>query len=205
VLPFGPDRALLPGATGVLARLVENWQLGGILQWMSGVPLTLTTNTATLTFDRGAATPDIVGDFPKSTGKVTRIAKGVTYFHGLRQITDPAGAGVATLQGTQARYNRFAIADSGGNLLLVNPAPGTLGNMGRDWVEGPSFLKLDMNLVKRVRIDETKELELRVDAINILNRPSFGNPNVDINSPDFGLITSASGARQFVLNARLNF
>jgi hypothetical protein len=62
-----------------------------------------------------------------------------------------------------------------------------------------------MNLSKRVRISETKEFELRVDAVNVLNRPNFGNPNVNINSASIGRITSATGARSFVINSRLNF
>ena len=62
-----------------------------------------------------------------------------------------------------------------------------------------------MNLIKRVKLAETKEFELRVDAINVLNHPVFDNPNLNINSTDFGRIMSAKGARTFVLNARVNF
>jgi hypothetical protein len=62
-----------------------------------------------------------------------------------------------------------------------------------------------MNLVKRVRIDETKQFEFRIDAINVLNRPNFGNPQLDINNTSFGRITTASGKRSFVVNARVNF
>jgi len=62
-----------------------------------------------------------------------------------------------------------------------------------------------MNLIKRIRIDETKEFEVRVDAINVLNHSNWGNPNVDINSTNFGRITTKTGNRTFTLNARLNF
>ena len=73
------------------------------------------------------------------------------------------------------------------------------------WIEGPKSFNLDMNLIKRVKLAETKEFELRVDAINVLNHPVFDNPNLNINSTDFGRITSAKGTRTFVLNARVNF
>jgi len=85
------------------------------------------------------------------------------------------------------------------------------------WVEGPSRLGFDANLVKRVRITETKEFEFRVDGINVLNTPNFGfntnrdtqnNPyliNLSISSPDFGRFTDAQGSRRFTLGARLNF
>ena len=63
-----------------------------------------------------------------------------------------------------------------------------------------------MNLVKRVRLGERKEFEFRVDAIDVLNRPNFANPDTDINSPSFGRITATNGGnRIIVLNARINF
>jgi hypothetical protein len=65
-----------------------------------------------------------------------------------------------------------------------------------------------MNLIKRVRIDERKELELRVNAINVLNHPVFDNPNTNINSNSFGRITATSAGttpRQIVTSIRLSF
>src|SRR5262249_18459604 len=147
----------------------------------------------------------IAGDFPKSTGKVTKIASGVIYFDGLTQVQDPGVAGVTTLQSTQGSFSNFAIADAQGRVLLVNPPPGQLGTMSKSWIEGPRRVTLDMDLIKRVKITERKEFELRVDAINILNHPNFGNPNVSIDSTNFGRITSATGSRTFVANLRVNF
>jgi hypothetical protein len=78
--------------------------------------------------------------------------------------------------------------------------------LGEAWFEGPGRIALDANLVKRVRIDETKEVEIRLDAINVLNHPNFGNPTANINSIQFGRIGLPTGGnRQFVFNARLNF
>jgi len=44
-----------------------------------------------------------------------------------------------------------------------------------------------------------------VDAINLLNKPQFGFPDVGINSTTFGRITDAGGARSLVLSARVSF
>jgi hypothetical protein len=147
----------------------------------------------------------MVGDFPKNIGKVARVSNGVVYFEGLQQVIDPARAGVTTLQTTQSGFSNRAIADAQGNLLLINQAPGQLGTLGQRWIEGPGVVGLDMNLIKRVSIDETREFELRLDAINVLNRPNFDNPQLDINNTSFGRITGAAGARSFVINARVNF
>src|SRR5262249_30079535 len=147
----------------------------------------------------------IVGDFSKSVGQVTKVQNGVIYFPGIAQITDPSLSGVSSLNALNGSFSNRSITDSQGRLLLVNPEPGKLGNMGLQWIQGPSNIGLDMNLIKRVKITETKEFEMRVDAVNVLNHPNFDNPVVNINSTSFGRITSATGNRRFVMNLRVNF
>ncbi|PYS52695.1 MAG: hypothetical protein DMG13_15230 [Acidobacteria bacterium] len=222
-LPIGPGRRLLGNASGFVQRLVERWQFGGIFSWTSGVPLTITAPVSTVSqLTTGTPplpmnTPNILGDFPKNIGKVTKLPNAVTYFPGLQQITDPSVAGVTSQNGLSGQFSNKAIADSQGRVLLVNPAPGQVGSLGLMWIEGPPHLGLDVNLIKRVRITETKEFEFRVDTVNVLNTPNFGfntnrdtqnNPyliNTNINSPDFGRFTDAQGSRRFTLGARLNF
>jgi hypothetical protein len=210
-LPFGPGRRLLSGGPGFLQRLVERWNFGGIFSWTSGAPLTITSPLWTVTSPATAftvTTPDIVGDFPKSSGKITKVANGVTLFPGILQITDPSVAGVTSTNGLNGQFSNKAITDAQGKLIFVNPVPGKNGNLGLKWVTGPPRLGFDANLIKRVRMTETKEFEFRVDAVNILNHPLFSNPtaaNMSINSTSFGRITSAGGNRRFTIGARLNF
>jgi hypothetical protein len=215
-MPFGPGRPLLSNATGLVSRLVERWQLGGILSWTSGAPLTINATGSTFTQNTGNM-PIILGDFPKNIGKVTPLANGATYFPGLQQIADPARASVTTAQGLQSQFSNFAIADAQGKIILANPAPGTLGTLGRAWIEGPSHIGFDVDLVKRVKLGENKEFEFRIDAINVLNTPRWQDPNTNINSTSFGRMTAsdptgsfqqsdlATGARTFTFNARVNF
>jgi hypothetical protein len=73
------------------------------------------------------------------------------------------------------------------------------------------------NLVKRIRIDEFKNVEIRMDVIDIMNTPYWNNPTVDINNTNFGrmdaadVTTGASNAdnrsanRKFTFTARFNF
>ena len=220
-LPFGPGRQFLGNSPGFVQRLVERWQLGGIFSWSSGPPLTISAPIAsiwqTTTATPSGMTPNIVGDFPKSSGQVTKLPNGVTYFPGLKQITDPSVAGVTSLQGLNGQFSNKAIVDSQGQLLLMNPAPGQVGSLGLRWIDGPPHVGFDANLIKRVKITESKEFELRVDVVNVLNHPNFGyntnrdtqnNPfllDLNINSPNFGRFTDAQGARRFTLGARLNF
>ncbi len=227
-LPFGPNRLFLQNAPGWVSRIVERWQLGGIMNWSSGAPLTITAPVSTIYNSTTNMTPNIVGNFPKTTGKVTKVSNGVYYFSGFTQLPDPYVSNVCatcdpTTQSTvRSSFNNKAIADANGNIVLVNPQPGTAGTLGRAWIEGPGAFNLDMNLVKRVKLTESgKELEFRIDAINVLNHPNFGNPQLNINSAnnDFGRITNTAGTtagsvgqavglggvRQFVMNARINF
>jgi hypothetical protein len=62
-----------------------------------------------------------------------------------------------------------------------------------------------MALSKKVSLGETRSFTLRADAINVLNRPIWGNPNLNINSNTFGRITTATGNRTLTFNARVDF
>jgi hypothetical protein len=93
--------------------------------------------------------------------------------------------------------------------------------MGRTWIEGPTHANFDVNLVKRIRLAERKEFEVRVDAVNVMNNPRWafvsGTTAQDINNVNFGKLTAADptgGAaqadfpvanRRFTFSARLNF
>ena len=44
-----------------------------------------------------------------------------------------------------------------------------------------------------------------LDAVNVLNRPTWDNPTTDINSASFGRITGAGGTRTITINARIDF
>jgi hypothetical protein len=204
-LPFGPNRQFLANAPNFVQRVVERWQLGGIFSWTSGAPLSLNAPVSTMWQTSTNMTPDVVGNFPKTAGAITKLSNGVTYFPGLKQIPDPAVSNVSSLNGLSGAFSNKAIADANGNVLLTNPAPGRVGNLGLRWIEGPPILGLDINLIKHIRVTESKDFELRLDANSILNHPNFGAPNLNIDSTSFGRITSATGNRSVVINARLNF
>ncbi len=217
-LPFGPGRAFLGDSPAWVQRVVEGWQFSGIFSRTSGAPLSLYAPVSTIWQSTASMTPDVVAEFPKSSGKVTKVANGVIFFPGMQQVADPAAASVTALNALSGAFSNKAITDAQGRSILVNPAPGKVGTLGQKWIQGPSLLGFDMNLVKRLKIAENKEFEFRVDAINVLNHPNFGTPNLNINSTGtgtatgvngtnvaFGRITSAGGNRRFIINARVNF
>ena len=81
------------------------------------------------------------------------------------------------------------------------------GNLGRNAFFGPSFFNIDASLFKTLQFNERASLQIRIEAYNILNHPSFGNPNADFTqSKTFGKVTStSSGARQLQFAVKLNF
>ena len=141
-----------------------------------------------------------------SLGSVTKIGNGVNYFDGLKQVADPSIRNIAT-PGIRSQSTLLAVTDAKGNLLLVNPLPGQFGTIAPNFLTGPGLFRLDLNLVKHIRIGERRELQLRADAVNFTNTPEFANPNTDINSPNFGRISATlpESNRVIVAGARFNF
>jgi hypothetical protein len=63
-----------------------------------------------------------------------------------------------------------------------------------DGVRGPNLFQLNMNIMRTVRLGGSRSLSFRVDILNVLNRTTFANPNLNPTSTDFGRITSATAA-----------
>jgi hypothetical protein len=203
-LPFGPGRKFLSASHNVVARLVEGWQVGVIYNWFSGAPLSLTSNVAS--FNQSTEnTPVLVGNFPAQQVQPVRVQNGVVLFTNLRQVPDPSIAKLTTLQNLNQRSTLLALADAAGQLLLVNPTPGMLGTLQPNYLTGPNFFRFDANLIKRFRLRESINFELRLDAINVLNSPQFVTFDTDINSTTFGRATASIGERLFVAGLRINF
>jgi hypothetical protein len=208
-LPFGTNRRFLSAAPAFVQQLIGQWQLGSVFRWTTGAPLSMAlcgANCTQMTIwqNAGGNTPDILGDLPKAH-VVQLPGKAPTVFPTLKQDKDPNCAGVTSANTLNSACSLLAIFDSQGKPLLVNPAPGKVGSLGKNTVEGPSRFQLDMNLQKRLRVDERREVEIRADVTNVLNHPVFAVPTLNINSANFGQIDSAGAGRQFTLGARLNF
>jgi len=225
-LPLGPNQKLLSSAPSWVSRIVERWQIGAIFSWNSGAPLSFQAGPnpfmqlAPLGAGSTSNFPNVVGNFPKNSGQVTisEIQAGrIEYFPGLQRVNDPLQSSLA--QGLTSFSNLTAIKDAKGNIVLTNPEAGKIGNMGAYWIEGPGQIGLNANLLKRIRLAESKEFEIRLDAINVLNHPNFSNPTMNILDPNFGTIPlpgapgstglsplpANAGNRMFTFHARLSF
>jgi hypothetical protein len=86
------------------------------------------------------------------------------------------------------------------------PAPGTFGNLQRDSVYGPGLTNVNFSLSKNFSVWREASLQIRADATNVLNHPSFGLPDTNIGPGHVGQITSVTvGGRTMQLLGRLSF
>ncbi len=207
-LPFGRGKTFGGNVNGFFDRIIGGWQIGAIFNLYTGQPITLSAQNTFNAYGLANAleqfTPNALGPVP--SGAVTKVGNGVVYFDGLTQINDPYIANLTTNGNIRALSTLKAIATSGGAPLLVNPVPGQIGNLGLGALTGPGFVQLDMNLIKRIRINERFTLQLGASARNVTNSVNFANPTTSINSTSFGRITGTNGVpRILVLQGRVNF
>ena len=114
-----PAKLLGGNASGVLARVIEGWQVSTVFDMSTGAPLNV---GATTTINR-TGTPDIVGEFPRK-GQVSWGDPFGNYFADtLYRVTDPACTAVASNL-TQFCSNTAIATDAAGtNIILQNAAP----------------------------------------------------------------------------------
>ena len=124
----------------------------------------------------------------------------------------------ASCNGCTRNMGSQIVLENGRNVIFTQqqrdmffaPAAGELGNTGRNFFVGPKYFQLDLALAKRIRFDESRNLELRMEAQNATNTPSFTVPtdaNLVISSTNFGFVGGnvTSGARKVQLAAKFTF
>jgi hypothetical protein len=131
--------------TGVPRFLLSGWEIGGIFTAQSGSPFNVG-----LTNDQGR------------TGTSTRNAAG-----GQRPNYTPGPNCTSLTTGDPSNYINMS--------CFSFPALGTLGNLGRNALRGPTIQNLDFSVFKNNRIwGEKLRMQFRAEIFNIFNHPNFG-------------------------------
>jgi hypothetical protein len=170
-LPFGRGRRFGSNATPLTQALLGGWEVGGIYNARSGVPINVLLTR-----------PDIL---------YRDSATGLFY-------TGPAAGRVAVINtpgGGQSRNVRRPDLAPGvdpfikdGGLIYLNPAafaaplPGTFGNMERNSVHGPNFHQMDFFFAKQFATGARSNAEFRMEVFNMLNTTNFANPSGTLNA-----------------------
>jgi len=201
-LPMGPGKLLFRNSSGFLARLVEGWQTSFIVNVSTGQP----TTVAAANMLYAAGVPDIARPF-SSTGAVQWDGQFGNYFgsNAFAKVADPQCASVAA--DLRQYCTLQAITDGSGQIVLQNPKPGRRGTLGRQTMELPGQWDFDGAMSKTVKVSESKSLQIRFDATNILNHPVPNNPSLNLNNDTaFGLIQDKGDQRrQFKAQLRFMF
>jgi hypothetical protein len=184
-LPVGPNKLLLGNSSGWLARLVERWQSSFIVNMDTGRPGNIGAGTTLY----AAGSPDIVRPIDLTTGRVHwgdplpngQLVGGYFPTGAFVKVADPQCAQVAVSLQSFCSLDAVATADTG-EIVLQNPLPGTRGNLGRRIIRLPGTWTFDTAMSKTFQLSESKSMQIRFDAENILNHPSPSAPTLDINS-----------------------
>jgi hypothetical protein len=206
-LPIGPNKLMFGQSSGTVARIIENWQLGWIVNVNSGPPMTVTVNNSLY----GNARPDLVGPFPTREGPVTfegvPAASGAYWQPGSFTVDrDPQCLAIAASLRGLCTLNAIKDAKTG-QILFQNAQPGTFPTMGIGQIFGPGRWRFDANISKAIKLTESKNLQFRLDATNVLNHPEPNAPILNITgnaATNFGLINGKSNLRR-QLQAQLRF
>jgi hypothetical protein len=163
--PFGKGRRFLSGASGVTDALVGGWQLQGVYTYQTGLPIPFGSVSAT----SGIVSNDVFYNGNTAALSSKTIAK---WFN-----TDPFTSILTTTSANSTPVNH------------LRTFPIRLSNIRRD-----SINNLDLSLLKNIRFQGSKELQLRLEFINVLNEAYFPFPVVSPTSSTFGQIVASNQA-----------
>jgi len=206
-LPFGAGHQWLSKGP-VLSRIAGGWTVASIVTWQSGSPFSILSTRGTLNRNgsRSAENTASTNLTASQLGQVVGFymtGNGPFFINPSDLNTDGRGT-------TQEGAPVFA------NQAFFNPGPGTVGTLQRRMFDNPSVFGLDASIQKITRIRERHTLELRMEAFNALNHPTFyngesynaGSPQTqfNINSTSFGRINYTFFDRRLVqLGLRYRF
>ena len=71
-------------------------------------------------------------------------------------------------------------------------------------LRGPGAVNADLTLAKHFTFREKFTAELRLDAFNVFNHTNFDNPNTNINSSQFGQVTTENAVLPRILQVALH-
>ncbi|HEY9403548.1 MAG TPA: hypothetical protein VIQ24_12865, partial [Pyrinomonadaceae bacterium] len=163
------------GQGGLATTLLSGFQFNGIVTLQSGRPFTVA----------------LLSDIDNSNTGRSSLGFGANDRPNV--VGDPTAAGNRT---PERWFNTSAFAF---------PAFGTFGNAGRNILDGPGYQNVNASLLKNTRLSERVNLQLRLEAFNLFNRPNFDLPDNFLGSPTFGRILSARDPRHLQFGAKLLF
>ncbi|HEY6946630.1 MAG TPA: TonB-dependent receptor, partial [Candidatus Acidoferrum sp.] len=175
-LPIGENRHFSP--KGALGHIFGAWQWSGDFTVGSGLYFT-----------------------PRVLGGALDIGRGVS---GSLRANTVSGQAIALSDPTTREwFNTAAFCAPSATCINLNGS--AFGDAGRNIIEGPGQVTLDMALNKTIAIRESRALDLRLSANNVFNNVHFTSINTVVNSLAFGEVTGTGSMRRVTMTARFRF
>jgi hypothetical protein len=175
-LPFGKGKQFMTDANHAEDLIVGGWQLSDVTNWSGGLPFTLGYNECGEEVQTGPCDPNDAGHTLKQVGLTKFVTNGSgtgsRTFYPQQVCALPPGGGAVTTGCTSA-----------GNTALSNPGLDTFGNAGLNTFRGPRFFSDDLALTKAFTIHENIAVKFRMDAYNVFNHITAGNPGGNVEGP----------------------
>ncbi len=149
----------------------------------------------------------IAGTFNLASGRPFTVYSGLNTFSNVVSSTANCNNCPRDLGGLiQRNGTNYFFTEEAASMFSL-PAPGELGNTGRNQFIGPRQFQTNVSLSKKFRFTERYSFDLRVDALNVTNTPTFGFPTATLTSGAFGAIQDnvISLARRLQFSGKFNF
>lgn len=176
-LPVGRGRRFLSDSHPVAGAVFGGWQLGGVLNARTGLPIDITLARNDLAY------------LVNSTGQFVNspiIASGQVLTTAI--VNNPYGGAFRNNRRPSVVPGVDPFLSTGDRRFVLNPAaftipkPGEFGNLGRWALHGPGLSQLDLTLHKSFIVTERVRLEFRSEFYNLFNRANFANPPARLNN-----------------------
>lgn len=178
-LPFGKAGWIGKDAPGFVQRVIEGWNVNGVVTLQTGRPFTIYTGASQ------------VGNIVNATVNCNNCSRK------MGEVNKSA----SNFGNTVGYFTAEELAK------FSQGAAGEFGNTGRNYFTGPGGWNVDMALLKRTKFTETANFELRFEFFNILNHANFGFPTAVLTSTTFGRIRDSvvNESRKIRIGAKINF
>lgn len=168
--------------SGFAGKVLDDWQLSGIIQLQSGFPIRIQTQ-----------------DDNELISSLFFLGAGAPQLHGPLQIVDPK---------VVQTFNTYNYGPVSGHYYLnasatkfTDPTLGTFATTPRSICCGPGEDEWDITVSKKIAVTEAKYFQFRADVFNLFNKTQFVNPDGNFSDSTFGQVQQARDPRlvQFAL------
>ncbi len=149
----------------------------------------------------------LAGTYLWASGRPFTVYSGLNTFGNVNQSFANCNSCPRDLGGLVERNGTWYWFSEEAEAKFSQPAPGELGNTGRNYFIAPRTFQTNASLSKKFKFTERLNFDLRFDALNLTNNASFGLPTATFNSSVFGRIRTSvtSFARRIQVSGKINF